>query len=246
MTDPSLIHAYADGELEESERARIATQIAHSPESVAQLKAIEFQKDLLRAKIEPLECADVWQTCRGRLQAVRATRRTETFVGRYAWAVCALFFIAILGGGAFNRQGAGGSFLASDVPQIASNLVPFAAPTSNTPSEVRRWLYDAIGANPPVALQPEMRVVDAAEATVNGGRVLRIRLYDGLGYFALMVVPNVTSVGGVEPLGDGKFFAGQVEQVPCVAWTSDGYGLILFGDRSTAELRDIASRIDIR
>jgi anti-sigma factor RsiW len=244
MIEASLIHAYTDGELDEAERSEVEQALAADPTLHAQIKAVEVQRDLLRSKLEPVDAPEVWKASRARLKEIDATRRTEYLVGRYAWSLCAVLFFAIVGIGGMHRNGAATRVFAADVPGMTANLVPFTVPKMSAQDEVRSWLGQVMGGVPPLSLRPELQVTGAAEGIVDGRKVLQLRLSDDFGNLALMVIPKVDSLGGMQT-DDGKFHRGRVDNFPCVAWTHSGYGLILFGDRSPEELTEIAYQIGV-
>ncbi len=98
MIDPLALHALADGEISMSEALRLTRDVEAEADVVAELRAIEFRKLLMKEKVE--ERSDqAWRRCRA--ADIDKARRVEGFVGRYAWALCSVFFLVIFTGASF-------------------------------------------------------------------------------------------------------------------------------------------------
>lgn len=236
MIDRLDIHAYADHELSPDEMARVEREIAASPEAARELQAIQSLKTCLHMKMEQPDSSASWKVCAERIEELSRVKRTETFVGKYAWAICAFFLLIIVAGGMFNRF-RGGSIGMANVASISGDLVPINTPRMSQPEQLRSWISDQTGHRPMLTLDPNL-VRQVAYRDQVEGRVVRVRMQDENGLIDLMVFPNVSIDGGV-PL-DGSMTAGQVNGVNCVTWPDSGCALLLIGDRDPARLRDFA------
>src|SRR5688572_18589792 len=123
MSDWLEIHALADDQLSDEERARANARLEGCEKSRAELAAIHAVKDVLGTRRDAVTCEETWQRCQRRLDELDKTARIEGFVGRYAWALCGAFLALIIGVGMLNRSS--GSLAADDVPRIAAGLTPF-------------------------------------------------------------------------------------------------------------------------
>jgi hypothetical protein len=61
----------------------------------------------------------------------------------------------------------------------------------------------------------------------------------------LVVLPGVKSFNGLETLpGNSSVTTGQMGKANFVAWNNHGAGFVLIGDRKTADLANVAERLD--
>jgi hypothetical protein len=232
LIDRLNIHAYADGELGPDEMARLEAEIAASPEASRELEAIRCLQSCLHAKMPQPQPGDSWKACLDRLDELDRVKKAETFVGKYAWALCALLFVVILGGGLLNRY-RGGSVNMSTVASDLSGMVPMSSIPQ--PDKLRSWIGSQIGQAPPISSIPP-HVVDVAYSDQPEGRIVRVRFQDAQGIVALLIIPNVGGVNGVQPIGDGMF-AGQVNGHNCVIRPDSGCAVLVIGDRDLNQLQ---------
>src|SRR5687767_4015076 len=147
MSDWLDIHAHADDQLSDEEKARVNSRLQGCDKSRAELAAIHAVKGALEARRDTVTCDETWQRCQRRLDELDKTARIESFVGRYAWALCGLFLALILGVGMLNRTS--GSFGADDVPRIAAGLTPFlSSPSSQDANTKQRFVRQKAGNAP--------------------------------------------------------------------------------------------------
>ena len=97
MIDTELLHALADDELSADDRRKVEADLAQDPEAAKVLSSILAVKQAIASHVKPVECEDEWQRCRKRLDEMDKARRTEAFVGRYAWVMCTGLFAFIVG-----------------------------------------------------------------------------------------------------------------------------------------------------
>ncbi|HVL39964.1 MAG TPA: hypothetical protein VM328_11295 [Fimbriimonadaceae bacterium] len=240
MIDRLELHALADGELEGAERQRVSERIANCEESAAEFQAIMRLKQVVAEKCHAPSYEESWQECRGRLAEIDSTRRIESFVGRYAWALCSMFLVFILGAGILNRSAADG-LRAGDVPAMMSSL---SSVGSAAPGEAREWIRKEGGVATSLESVRTFQVIDRAVGLHEGHKVLAVRLRDDVGDFAVLVVPGARVVDGVAPVsGRSDLSSGTLGRASCVTWQEGPVALILTGDRRVDELCELADAL---
>lgn len=235
--DDELMHGLADGELSDTEAAE-ARALLDSHESCR----LEYQWAVsLKAALER-HCPDIpnpegWNACVGRLDQLDRSRGVEKFVGRYAWAFCAVLFALILFGGVSNRLF--GSKVVSGT-QIASVLDPFG--TGSAVSKDRM---------PDISAARQLNLRNFAVTSSVGGFVadrpfVRYGLRDanGLGGLAVVVLKGATRVEGLDkPTRNPGIRSGVFNDVQCVTWNVEDNTVLLFGERTGDELVTLAEQM---
>ncbi len=237
MIDRLDIHAYADRELSPEEIAKLGDQISGSPEASRELQAIQALKYCLQTKLSTEECNAMWKQCQGRLDELDRAKKAEFYVSKYAWAICSILFLVIVGGGLFNRY-RGGIGL-SQVASLNSEFLPMATPRVSNPEHLRDWLGDQTGQRTRLFIDPSTVVWAAYSDQPEMGRIVRFRLRDGDGLVDLTIVPNVERVSGAQPIGNGMM-AGQINGRNCVVQFGPGVAVFWTGDRDFQQLCDCA------
>lgn len=245
MTDPSRLHALADGQIEASERAEVERELQQDPSAAAEYRSILLMKQVMRTKLSAPESETVWKACVGRLDEIDRTKRAESFVTRYAWALCGVFLLAILFGGLSSRMN-GDRVQTGDVARYVSSLVPVPGVGAVRNDVAQDMLREAMGRTPETVRLQGIQVTGVAEATVEGRRVFSLRVQDAQGPMALVVIPGVSYVEGTEAVGTEGFFRGQIDRMNCVAWSDRGAAMLLIADRPQESLQQVAARICVR
>jgi anti-sigma factor RsiW len=240
--DLSTLHALADGELTPAERDAALAWVAEDADAAQEYATLMRLKAALRglppANPEPA----VWRACVGRLNEIDRARKTESFVGRYAWALCSLVFALIVGGGLLTRMG--GRHLGTAELGAAAFQLPGISPVAHpTASAVPGWMSRELGAAP-VGHLGALEVVQAVAGTVNGQQLAVLNLRDVIGHMTLYVVRNGGDLDGMSPMAGGMM-SGRIGDRNCVEWTSGPFTLVLAGDRSAEELSAIGSTIAV-
>lgn len=237
MIDVERLHAYVDGQLEGTELAEVEKAVGSDPQLEDQVHSIREVKRCVESHVKPVPSDEAWRACVGRLNELDKVRRTESFVSRYAFSMCAVLFALIVGVGLFNRTG-DGRVDPGAVWMQGAGLSPMSLP-----ADVNSWLRSRNSS----AQIPEnlIRVVGTAEGVVGGNYMARANLRDSQGDMALFLVSGVKSIDNVAPMDDGVHMACQVGQDNCVIWPSGEAGqvLMLVGPRDHDELRAVADAI---
>ncbi|HMS54063.1 MAG TPA: hypothetical protein PKA27_01560 [Fimbriimonadaceae bacterium] len=233
MSDRLDIHAYADGELGTNEfESRL-----NDPTVQAELDSIRAVKSAV-SKLESVNDKEAWQSCVSRLNEIDRAAKVNTFVGKYAWAICSVFFVFIFGAAILNRVQPNNRIGTGDLAYMASSLSPLAGSGGNT----QRYLEQLGGTRP--ALNPEKLTVNgAAYAVINGRPVTRFDLMDAEGPLVLLVT-RADELDGFEQKDPGECYRwSTVNGRRCLSWCEGGYAVALFGDRDANSLEGAAALI---
>ncbi len=235
MIDPHKLHAYADGEATPAEIAEIEGRLPACGATQAELASIRALKSFLTdAPRPPVEHGALWGQCRGRLKEIDAARRTQGFVGKYAWAFSAGIVGLVVLTGIARRGMASPTVGSADLAQIMSQVGPGTRPTSD-PNEQR--FAEAMLRQARIAISDErLRLVAVAEGRCDGMLVRRMTLRDGRGQMALLDLPAQIRLEGLEPVSGTSLMAGQLDTMNCVVWPCGERTLVLVGPRETADL----------
>lgn len=240
-----LAHALADGELSGEEVKAAERRLASSQAVRAEYETVTALKTILREKAESHPGYDAWTACRERISAIDRAKRTEGFVGRYAWAMCLVLFLTIVGAGALNRTGRN-ALRASEMAGDSTSLsqVPI---TSADASGVTGLLSRFFGRSPIKLEEAPLRVKAMMRGQIDGREAARLAIEDGRGQLSLTIVAGVEQVDGLENSGQSRnYYIGRINTFDAVGWTDRGFGMLLVGEsRSPDDLKRIADLIRI-
>jgi anti-sigma factor RsiW len=247
MSEYLDIHALADGELAQPDRAAMEQRVAADPNLRRELEAVTELKQTVKTKVDAATCHKTWANCTQRLKELEKKRKAELFVGKYAWAMCCTIFALIIGAGLMNRNFGGSQVGTGDVARMMASLAPFSqrVPNNNV-QDMGQWLKDLAGA--PVTVETSgLRPLAHSQGVVDERMVNVFQMADNAGPLTLIVINGAERVNGCEPMvGHSEYSAGMIGRTNCVSWTDSKVGLILVGDRPHEQLGLIAERIRIR
>lgn len=237
MIDREDLHSYLDGELSAAEEHEVKEILDKDPSSVAEFHSMQRVKDLLRTRTEPVEYEALWKSCQERLDEVDKSKRVESFVGRYSWGICALFFMVIAVGGYFNRVN-GKSVRPNEIAGYVAGVTAIPLSPTESQEKLDPRVKDAVGEA--LRSKPEqMRLLSVSRSDVPGHRVGYVQLGDSFGVVTVMVMPDVQRVeGGWQFEGDERFMCGKVDGMNALFWKDEkGVICLIMGQRSYGELR---------
>lgn len=240
MSDYSQIHALADNELTAAERAEAEARLQVCDKSRAEYETVKALKGVLQSKCEPVKCDETWAKCQDRLKELDRTKRVERVVGRYAWAMCAFFVVAIFSAGMVNRM-MPKNVAASEVARMSAGFAPITAPQPNAANEERRKWVDGIFGKPMPVRTDALRLVGGARGTVNGVDTVRIDFVDQRGPIALFVIPSA-AISDLQVDEEGYGLVSVHEQNG-LAWRDGEVTFLVLGNRSPELLRGAASQL---
>ncbi|MFN8220107.1 MAG: hypothetical protein U0S12_15640 [Fimbriimonadales bacterium] len=231
MNENLELHALADGALDADAQAQIAREVGESAELQRELSSIHAVKGAL-SKCESHDCAKLWKSCQARLDEVDRAKRVQNIVGRYAWALCSIFFVFIVGAAMLNRSKPS-TVGANDLAYMASS-VPLASGQSG------RYL-EKLGSDAPNVTPDRIDILGSGEGFVNGYHVVAYDLRDDQGRMKLMMA-NVGEVTDCEStMGCYKMF--RMGDANAVVWYDNGWSVTLIGNRSREDLCKVAETI---
>lgn len=231
-------HALADGELSGAEKQEALDATASDPQFAAEYEWALLFKGQLREKLAPIHDEDTWQTCKSRLNELDKVKRTEGFVGKYAWAFCLIFLVGIFSAAAMNRMGFSRPLGSESVAGLFHDLTPFKF---SEPSQAIADVRNKVGRAPQLSSNVA-RVTNVASGVIDGRRVGRLTLDDGHGQILLFVVEGASGFEGLN-ITDSGYRCGSMNDLQAVSWTDTGYLFMLVGPRNMAELKNLAEEV---
>lgn len=240
------VHALVDGQLDEAESSEVKSHLAECETCHAEYLAVTGLKGLLAAKCEKVETKPSWAKCQKRLSEIDRTKKVESFVGRYSWAMCAILFLVIVSGAVTNRVFGRNSVHTGEVANMMSSMAPLSGIKPTSWFDSQKWLQQTFG-YAPAQRQPEgLAVLGMAKGTVNGRRGALLKLADSKGILNLIVVEAEGLEGGTKMDGRSKYSVGQINMVNSIAWTDGRVTFVLIGNRPFEALGDVADKICVQ
>ena len=234
------VHALADGELSDAEKAEAQHMVASDPKAAAELEWAILFKNHLSEKLLPVNDEETWQACRARLDAIDKTSKAEAFVGKYAWAFCLIFLVGIFSAAVLNKMGGSRPLSNDHVAGLFNGLTPFNVTES-------RQALDSVKSK--VGLVPRQvigvaRVTSLSIGYVDGRRTANLTLNDGRGPVSLFVISDTSGIDGLD-VPDSGYRCGVINEARAVSWTDSGYLFLLLGPRPHDELLRLADQFRI-
>lgn len=223
MSENLDVHAMADGQTSPEESQALREKMQADPSMQFEYESVLQIKGLLQSHCKGEHCDKTWTSCKERLVAIDKAERVNSFVGKYAWQFCGSFVLLIILAGAWARMG-------NHSRSIDPGQVPTMAGFSTMPAaQADQFGFQKF-------LRDSWRLNGSYRAVVNGREVICYDLEDGIGRFAVYVVPGVDQLEGA--------CHREVQGRNCYNWVHDGLQYIVIADRDHAELEAIAARIN--
>lgn len=232
------VHALADGELNEVEKAKVSEALASNPKLSNEYEWAKLFKSELKQKCPPIQEQEVWQQCRSRIVAIDKVSKTQFFVNRFSWAFCLVFLVGLFSAATLNRIGGSRPLTNDHVAGLLNGLTPF---TFSEPKDAMVSVKSRVGLVPG-QLADVARVINVSMGTVDGRKAARMTIDDGQGPVNLFVIAGTS---GIESLGaiDSGYNCGNINDNVAVSWTDRGYLCLLIGSRNEEELKHLADLI---
>lgn len=237
------IHAYVDGQLSESEKRAFMAELAERPDLAEQVESVRNLKNFVRNSASEFRCESTWSECSKRIAEMEKVRRTENFVGRHAWAICASFACLIAVAGVLHKQNAPQNVQNADFVKAMAGMGSQSAPASADRQEMNRWLDHLLGKAREAVASDRLIVKDAAEGDVDGHRISRLHLVDSRGDLWLLAFEDAVHIEGLEAGANEGFSRGRLGDMNCVLWNSMGHTFILSGERTFGDLAVAAQKV---
>jgi hypothetical protein len=241
------LHAFVDGELSPEEARAIRVWIASDPTAQAEWSAISNLKDCLKEKSSKHSAEDCWKVCVKRLNELERSRHVETFVGKYAWAMCIILFALVIGGRYAVAGNKGEVVQAADFGLFHSS--------SQSPSPEVKKLFGQIMAQAH-RNRAEVRLLSQTSGMIKDQPVDRFVFSDQMGELAYYVIKNPLSLedasqvsvglsGGTIP-GADPTGTGPEPRSSYVIWVDGDQTNVLIGPRSVEDLSRAARDLGLR
>jgi anti-sigma factor RsiW len=242
MANLEDINALLDGELTGEEKSRVLNHIQSDPQAQNEFLWGRTVKDCLRDKCPKHENPALFAVCMVRVQEIEKTRRTEAFVGRYAWAACVVVVATVFVGAAASRLGGPAELNKTNMASLfGGGLVAVPGAEAN-PQQVVEKAMGPLGCE----VRPQgMAVREVAQGNIDGRKASRIRLVDGDGQLVLFVIQDVGGFAGQASLGNG-YGKGVINGANAVSWSQDRMGYLLIGARPPESLATLADSLRAR
>ncbi|MCW5937705.1 MAG: hypothetical protein KIT11_10420 [Fimbriimonadaceae bacterium] len=233
------IHALADGQASGEAKQEALAAVAADPKARAEYEWALYLRRELPNKLTPCRNDEAWKSTKARLDAIDRTRTAESFVGRWAWAFCAIFFVGILSAAVVNRTSGARPLSTSQAAGLFTALEPMNVEEPAQALEIVRQ-STGIAPNRVANLKGDIREISCG--TVGGRKAARLTLDDGRGRMALFVIAETTAVEGIDQ-NQANYQAGTINNVPAVSWRDQGFLMLLVGRRDLNDLRAAADQI---
>ena len=237
------LHAYVDGQMSDEEIRDFKQQLASNPDLQGQLDSIRNLKKFVATNSANLTCDDTWNSCTKRIAELEKVRRTEHFVGRYAWAICGTFAFIIAVAGVWHKNNAPQNVQNADFVKAIAGMGSRSTPPSADRQEMNRWLDGLLGKAREAIASDRLVVKDAAEGVVDGHRVSRLHLDDSHGDMWLLAFDDAVRIEGLDSAPEDLYSHGRLGALNCVTWNSMGHTFILSGDRGFEALSVAAAKV---
>ncbi len=243
MTEPDIWHAYVDGELSTQEKANCQALVEQSCECRSAVVSIESLKNFTRTNAAEIHCEKTWEHCCGRLHELERTTKADRFIARYAWGICGVLFISIIGGGMVNRMNGGSHVDSAAFMQNAASLGPSIAPSSKDRAQ-GDWVAEILGEARSVINANNIRVKGLEIGDIAGFPAKKLLLEDNAGTLSLLLTDVDLAVDGMEPVeGSNVYLHTGMGIGGCVRWRMNGRTFFLIGNRSTESLVAVAEKL---
>lgn len=250
MIDPLDLHALADGELEKPEATRLREALKSDQAAKSEYESILNFRDLLKDKPLKYQSEECWRSCVKRLNEIDRTKKVETFVGRYSWAMCAVVFALILGGRFFVKDVRGDSARMADLGRVFPSRGSIPSQAVSAQQQQYKSILDQVGR---VLDSKTLQPVGRSIGTFQGIPSVRADFRDGEGLVTLFAIDGLVSFDDAveDPTQPGTYtdlipISGTPYSSNCVIWHRGETTFVLAGDRAAQDLENIAGRFEGR
>jgi hypothetical protein len=233
------LQAYSDGELGRDEKRTVEDLLRRDPAARHEVESVYNLKTLLREKALRHDSPEAWKACVGRLDEIDKSRRTEHFVGKYAWGICGAFLVAlVLGRMTMSQVPAtnGGGEVAFARSILGAN---FEAPRDAKQVQFDAWMKDLMGEVRANLEAPPMRVVVFPAVERPQGREFPSLLIPADGKPIRFLASEIPYDFSRMRESDG-FHACRIQNQNVVAWKDGARSFVMLADRDPDEMLTIA------
>ena len=245
MNEKIDLHAFADGQLTSEEQMLIKAQLKADPNLASEVDSIHNLKSFVANNACKLTCEDTWSMCVSRMNELDRVKKTESFVGRYAWALCGSFAVLIAVAGVFHKANAPTSVQNADFAKAMSGLYLRSTPVSPNKQATDKYLDDLLGQAAKTVNSDHMIVKDRATGFVDGHPITKLCVQDKIGLLCVVVIEDAVRIEGLEVSPEFPGYGlGKLGNGNCIKWDVSGRTIILAGERTYADLVTAAKALN--
>lgn len=248
MTDKNdliqRLHALADAQLTEAEQKEIHAAMQVDVTLKVQYTAIIDLKTAVSGLPREDAQPELLAAVRSRLSEIDRVSKADWFVSRYAWSLCGLVLVSIIGAGTYTRMTAGGKVKIGDVQSYNASLV--GSPISGAAHGVENWIKRSLG----LGQNQRVKIVQEEFGTLGGVPTARVILSSPdttNSTLTLFVIESPSKLGGMEvDPANRRFQEGRLGSYNCVNWGQGSYQMLLIGSDSFSNLENVAGSLNVR
>lgn len=245
MSDLKLdVHALADGQPTDGDRAEIMAAMERDQALKAEYEWAVYIKQTLGTKCMSGGGEECWKAAVVQMNAIDKTKRTERFVGRYAWAFCGVFVLAIGIASVSNQMTGRTSLNTTSTASFYSGVTPIQ--NSVSAGDALEAIKARLGSAPAqLSVTPVVRVDEVLYGAIDGHKAMVLRFRDQKGPMEMTFIQGVGGIDSVStPFGEG-LSQGQVNGVNAVSWSDGQCLMVLIAQRPYEELASNARAIQL-
>ena len=243
MIEPLNLHAYVDGELSSSERVEVQKLLGESQEALREVEAIQNVKQVLGDRLPEVIGGASWKACVRRLDEIDKARRVERIVGKYAPAMCSVFFVAIVAGGLVSRNHTGTPSTGRNLTAMLGRMRFDKSPANE---EKTVWLKSLID-NSKMSTPDRLQIRESDDCEIDGMIVQRVVLRDDVGDVTLLMIPRPIEFEGFGALAkDPSMKFGRCWGRNCLTRRQGEGTLVITADRTYEDLAGIVGQINFK
>lgn len=233
------LHALIDGELDAKTASQVRAEMQKDPALLNEYNAILYIKQTVSTKLGQVECDEVWVQCRGRIHELERVGKVNGFVGRYGWALCASLFVVIALGGYQHRIGVNSGGDPAKLAKVNAAMSPI--PGLRTFMQATHMAREKLGTLVHGA-DDRLQLMNASQGYINGQPAMRIQFADHIGKMTLYILPNQVAPAA-QPVNGTPYQIFTLEEGQALCWPRDDKLMVLVGDRTPAELMNLAKSL---
>jgi len=193
-----------------------------------------------KALVAPSEQA--WKSCVVRLNEIDKARRVESIVGRFAPALCGVFFIAIVLGGLVARHR---SDQVAPKVNIARLLPGKSTASSQSDQEKLEWYKHLLNQSKMSTPDP-LTLRQVSICLYQGAPVTQLRASDGNGELIILLIPKPLEISDMTPMQDHpEYRLGRYRDMNCISRPEGDNTTVILARRSYEDLAGVMAQLPV-
>jgi hypothetical protein len=238
------VHALADDQLDLKYKRDTIQLLSENQQSLAEYLSVVQLKEVLQKHCKPIKNDAVWQEISQNLRQNSQKQKTESKLRMLSLTLAASFVVSVAMVGINNLTKQQNTLNASEIPTIASSLAPMGQGGEGPSSQLKHWIHGIFSNLHLQTNIDSLKVYSVDSGTLKGKRVVRFNLYDDKGPLKLIVVEGIQAIkGDGEIAQDSRFSYRELNHQNYVIGIKGSYAILLTGDRSKEDLKEIAGQL---